>query len=111
MAGLEVVRLISEPTAAAFHFGMTNKREERINVLVFDLGGGTLDVSILSIFENKYEVKSTKGDTHLGGKDFDDILVEHCAQKFHKIYEIEVDIRLDLKSMRKLRAECVEAKH
>ena len=81
MAGLEVVRLISEPTAAAFHFGMTNKREERINVLVFDLGGGTLDVSILSIFENKYEVKSTKGDTHLGGKDFDDILAIHFHVK------------------------------
>jgi Hsp70 protein len=81
IAGLEVLRIINEPTAAAIAYGLDKKGSRREhNVLIFDLGGGTFDVSILSIDEGIFEVKSTAGDTHLGGEDFDNRLVAHFTQ-------------------------------
>merc|ERR1711890_3730 len=76
IAGLTVMRIINEPTAAAIAYGLDKKEGER-NVLIFDLGGGTFDVSLLSIEEGIFEVKATAGDTHLGGEDFDNRLVDH----------------------------------
>merc|ERR1719285_1726017 len=85
IAGLEVLRIINEPTAAAIAYGLDKKSggssgEER-NVLIFDLGGGTFDVSLLTIDDGVFEVKATAGDTHLGGEDFDNILVEHFTKE------------------------------
>lgn len=83
IAGLEVLRIINEPTAAAIAYGLDKKTQgstgER-NVLIFDLGGGTFDVSLLSIDDGIFEVKATAGDTHLGGEDFDNRLVNHFVQ-------------------------------
>ena len=76
IAGLEVLRIINEPTAAALAYGLQNKKDKEQNVLIFDLGGGTFDVSILTIDDGIFEVKATAGDTHLGGEDFDNILVQ-----------------------------------
>jgi heat shock 70kDa protein 1/2/6/8 len=81
VAGLSVKRIINEPTAAALAYGLKNKNGSvQRNVLIFDLGGGTFDVSILTISETMFEVKATAGDTHLGGEDFDNRLVQHCVQ-------------------------------
>ena len=76
------MRVINEPTAAAIAYGLDNTSSSEKNILVFDLGGGTFDVSILTIEDGVFEVKSTAGDTHLGGEDFDRRLVEHCMQDF-----------------------------
>ena len=87
IAGLDVLRIINEPTAAAIAYGLDKKSEsvgER-NVLIFDLGGGTFDVSLLTIDSGIFEVKSTAGDTHLGGEDFDNRLVSHFMQVHHSI--------------------------
>lgn len=78
IAGLDCKRMVNEPTAAAIAYGLEKKTQEEKQILVFDLGGGTLDVSILRIEEEAIEVLSTRGDTHLGGQDIDDILVKHC---------------------------------
>jgi L1 cell adhesion molecule like protein len=83
IAGLNVLRIINEPTAAAIAYGLDKKGTEQ-NVLIFDLGGGTFDVSVLSIESGIFEVKATAGDTHLGGEDFDNRLVEHFVQEFKK---------------------------
>merc|ERR1739838_66287 len=83
IAGLNVQRIINEPTAAAIAYGLDKKDGEK-NILIFDLGGGTFDVSILTIEEGIFEVKATAGDTHLGGEDFDNRLVEHCCQDFKR---------------------------
>jgi molecular chaperone DnaK (HSP70) len=83
IAGLEVLRIINEPTAAAIAYGLDKKTQGHTgehNVLIFDLGGGTFDVSLLSIDDGIFEVKSTAGDTHLGGEDFDNRLVNHFVQ-------------------------------
>ena len=83
IAGLEVLRIINEPTAAAIAYGLDKKSQGTIgehNVLIFDLGGGTFDVSLLSIDAGIFEVKATAGDTHLGGEDFDNRLVDHFVQ-------------------------------
>jgi L1 cell adhesion molecule like protein len=84
IAGLEVLRIINEPTAAAIAYGLDKKASGNItherNVLIFDLGGGTFDVSLLSIDDGIFEVKATAGDTHLGGEDFDNRLVNHFVQ-------------------------------
>jgi len=84
IAGLEVLRIINEPTAAAIAYGLDKKSQGEKNVLIFDLGGGTFDVSILTIEEGIFEVKATAGDTHLGGEDFDNRLVNHFVQEFKR---------------------------
>ncbi|VDP65791.1 unnamed protein product [Echinostoma caproni] len=108
IAGLNVLRVISEPTAAAIAYGVdaTNKRE--CNVLVYDLGGGTFDVSVLNIKNNKFVVKSTFGNTHLGGQDFDQRLIDYCANTFQRKYN--QDMRLDKSAMHRLRTECERVK-
>lgn len=84
IAGLNVLRIINEPTAAAIAYGLDKKGKGERNVLIFDLGGGTFDVSLLTIEDGIFEVKATAGDTHLGGEDFDNKLVEHCCADFLK---------------------------
>lgn len=84
ISGLNVLRIINEPTAAAIAYGLDKKVSGERNVLIFDLGGGTFDVSLLTIEEGIFEVKATAGDTHLGGEDFDNRLVNHFAQEFKR---------------------------
>lgn len=108
IAGLNVMRIINEPTAAAIAYGLDKKGHGERNVLIFDLGGGTFDVSLLSIDEGVFEVKATAGDTHLGGEDFDNKLVEYCAADFLKKYSI--DIRKNSRALRRLRTQCEKAK-
>jgi L1 cell adhesion molecule like protein len=112
IAGLEVLRIINEPTAAAIAYGLDKKASggsthER-NVLIFDLGGGTFDVSLLSIDEGIFEVKATAGDTHLGGEDFDNRLVNHFVQEFKR--KNRKDISDNPRSLRRLRTACERAK-
>merc|ERR1712121_522383 len=109
IAGLNVLRIINEPTAAAIAYGLDKKKgsTER-NVLIFDLGGGTFDVSILTIEEGIFEVKSTAGDTHLGGEDFDNRLVTHFAQEFKR--KNKKDITSNKRALRRLRTACERAK-
>jgi heat shock 70kDa protein 1/2/6/8 len=87
IAGLNVLRIINEPTAAAIAYGLDKKVVGERNVLIFDLGGGTFDVSLLTIEEGIFEVKATAGDTHLGGEDFDNRLVNHFVQEFKRKYK------------------------
>jgi len=110
IAGLKVLRIINEPTAAAIAYGLekNNKTTSEQNVLIFDLGGGTFDVSILSIEDGLYEVKATAGDTHLGGEDFDNRLVDHFKREFQRKYKR--DLTLNKRSMRRLRTACEKAK-
>lgn len=107
IAGLNVVRIINEPTAAAIAYGLDKKEGER-NILVFDLGGGTFDVSMLTIDNGVFEVLATNGDTHLGGEDFDQRVMEY----FIKLYKKKTgkDIRKDKRAVQKLRRECEKAK-
>ena len=107
IAGLNVLRIINEPTAAAIAYGLDNKSEEK-NVLIFDLGGGTFDVSLLNIDDGIFEVKATAGDTHLGGEDFDNILVKHFADEFKRKHR--QDITENKRSYRRLRTACEKAK-
>merc|ERR1719451_250104 len=106
IAGLEVLRIINEPTAAAIAYGLDKKTEK--NVLVFDLGGGTFDVSLLTIDNGVFEVVATNGDTHLGGEDFDQRVMEH----FIKLYKKKKgkDLRKDVRAVQKLRREVEKAK-
>ena len=92
IAGLNVLRIINEPTAAAIAYGLEGKSKGsgEQNVLIFDLGGGTFDVSLLTIDEGIFEVKATAGDTHLGGEDFDNILVEYCLEDFKKKQDMKI---------------------
>merc|ERR1711907_422209 len=108
IAGLNVMRIINEPTAAAIAYGLDKKASGERNVLIFDLGGGTFDVSLLTIDDGIFEVKATAGDTHLGGEDFDNRMVEYCAAKFLK--ETQIDIRSNARAMRRLRTACEKAK-
>ncbi|KAL0214327.1 hypothetical protein P9112_006544 [Eukaryota sp. TZLM1-RC] len=108
IAGLEVLRIINEPTAAAIAYGLNNKSDEEQNILVFDLGGGTFDVSLLTIEDGVFEVKATAGDTHLGGEDFDDRLVRWCCDEFKKKHR--EDLTQSARSMRRLRTACERAK-
>lgn len=108
IAGLKVLRIINEPTAAAIAYGLDDKENKEKNVLVFDTGGGTLDVSILNIDEGVFEVKSTSGNTHLGGEDFDTRLVEHFSNEFKKKYG--KNIKENSKSLSKLKVACENAK-
>ena len=108
IAGLNVLRIINEPTAAAIAYGLDKDHKEERNVLIFDLGGGTFDVSLLSIEDGLFEVKATSGDTHLGGEDFDNKLVTFCTAHFLKTSGI--DIRNDNRALRRLRTACEKAK-
>lgn len=108
ISGLNVLRIINEPTAAAIAYGLDKNIENERNVLIFDLGGGTFDVSLLTIEKGIFEVKATSGDTHLGGEDFDNKLVEYCAQDFMRTNGL--DIRGDKRAMRRLRTSCEKAK-
>lgn len=84
IAGLNILRIINEPTAAAIAFGLDAKSESEKNIMVFDLGGGTLDVSVIGIEQGIFEVKATNGNTHLGGEDFDKKLLDFCKDDFKK---------------------------
>jgi len=107
IAGLNVLRVINEPTAAAIAYGLDKKGDE-INVLIFDLGGGTFDVSLLSIEDGIFEVKATAGDTHLGGEDFDNLLVHHFKNEFKR--KNNIDMSENKKSMRRLKTASERAK-
>jgi len=111
ISGLNVLRIINEPTAAAIAYGLDKKKGSSAgesNVLIFDLGGGTFDVSILSIEDGIFEVKSTAGDTHLGGEDFDNRLVEHFIKEFQRKHK--KDISKNKRAIRRLRTACERAK-
>ena len=108
IAGLNVLRIINEPTAAAMAYGLQEKCQGETNVLVFDLGGGTVDVSVLTIEDGIFEVKSTAGDTHLGGEDFDNRMVNHFIQEFKRKYK--KDISENKRAVRRLRTACERAK-
>lgn len=114
IAGLEVARIINEPTAAALSYGLDKKAQEKI--VVFDLGGGTFDVSVLEVAETEgkdddikvFEVISTSGDTHLGGDDLDEVLIHHVADEFKK--EQGIDLRQDTMALQRLQEACEKAK-
>jgi len=106
IAGLNVLRIINEPTAASLAYGLDKKKEEKI--AVFDLGGGTFDVSILEIGEGVFEVKSTNGDTHLGGEDFDLRLIDYLADEFNK--DQGIDLRNDKMALQRLKEAAEKAK-
>ena len=108
IAGLEIQRIINEPTAAAIAYGLDKKGEGERNILIFDLGGGTFDVSLLKIEGGIFEVKATNGHTHLGGEDFDNRLVEYCMADFKK--KTGLDIKDNARSSRRLRTQCEKAK-
>ena len=108
IAGLNVMRIINEPTAAAIAYGLDKKVGGERNVLIFDLGGGTFDVSILTIEDGIFEVRSTSGDTHLGGEDFDNRLVNHFVAEFKRKYK--KDITGNKRAVRRLRTACERAK-
>ncbi|XP_062580004.1 heat shock protein 68-like [Saccostrea cucullata] len=109
IAGLNVLRIVNEPTAAALAYGLDKNLSGEKNVLIFDLGGGTFDVSILTIDQGSmFEVRSTAGDTHLGGEDFDNRLVNHFVQEFKRKYG--KDISNNQRALRRLRSACERAK-
>merc|ERR1712226_463428 len=109
IAGLTVLRIINEPTAAAIAYGLDKKKGQgESNVLIFDLGGGTFDVSILTIEDGIFEVKSTAGDTHLGGEDFDNRMVDHFVTEFKRKHK--KDITGNKRALRRLRTACERAK-
>jgi len=109
ICGLNVLRIINEPTAAAIAYGLDKKKgSAECNVLIFDLGGGTFDVSILTIEEGIFEVKSTAGDTHLGGEDFDNRMVDHFVNEFKRKHK--KDMKGNKRALRRLRTACERAK-
>merc|ERR1712062_723533 len=110
ISGLNVLRIINEPTAAAIAYGLDkkNKSNKESNVLIFDLGGGTFDVSILSIDDGIFEVKATAGDTHLGGEDFDNRMVDHFTKEFLRKHK--KDLTKNKRALRRLRTACERAK-
>lgn len=108
ISGLEVKRIINEPTAAAIAYGLNKKGDGEKNVLIFDCGGGTFDVSLLNIDDGIFEVRATAGDTHLGGQDFDNRMVAHFCEEFKRKYK--VDLRENPRALRRLRTACERAK-
>ena len=108
IAGLNVLRIINEPTAAAIAYGLDKKGQGERNILIYDLGGGTFDVTIMTIEDGIFEVKSTAGDTHLGGEDFDRRLMEHFMQDFKKKHK--KDLSENKKAVRRLQTACEQAK-
>ena len=108
IAGLNVMRIINEPTAAAISYGLANKSTEEQTVLIFDLGGGTFDVSLLTIDQGVFEVTATAGDTHLGGEDFDQRMMDHFCKEFQRKHK--KDLTTSDRAMRRLRTACERAK-
>ncbi|CAG8606112.1 6731_t:CDS:2 [Funneliformis caledonium] len=108
IAGLKVLRIINEATAAAIAYGLDKKHDGERNVLIYDLGGGSFDVSLLTIEDGIFEVKAVAGDTHLGGEDFGNLLVNHCVQKFQRKYK--KDLTTNARSFQRLRIACEQAK-
>jgi L1 cell adhesion molecule like protein len=108
IAGLNVLRIINEPTAAAIAYGLDNKCEKEKHVLIFDCGGGTHDCTLLSIEDGIFEVKATAGDSHLGGEDFDNMLVEHFVKEFKRKHK--EDLTSNKRALRRLRTSCERAK-
>eukprot|EP01125_Pyxidicula_operculata_P008453 TRINITY_DN2834_c0_g2_i1.p1 TRINITY_DN2834_c0_g2~~TRINITY_DN2834_c0_g2_i1.p1 ORF type:complete len:500 (-),score=126.45 TRINITY_DN2834_c0_g2_i1:600-2099(-) len=108
IAGLNVMRIINEPTAAAIAYGLEKKGKGERNVLIFDLGGGTFDVSLLTIDDGIFEVKATAGNTHLGGEDFDNRMVSHFVNEFKKKHKL--DLSKNARALRRLRTACERAK-
>ena len=108
IAGMECLRIINEPTAAAIAYGLDNKSSSEKNVLIYDCGGGTFDVTLLTIEDGIFEVKATGGDSHLGGEDLDDRLVKHFVQDFKR--KNKKDISSSARSMRRLRTNCEKIK-
>merc|ERR1711892_1254287 len=106
ISGLNVLRIINEPTAAAIAYGLDKKAEQ--NILVYDLGGGTFDVSLLTIDNGVFEVVATNGDTHLGGEDFDQRVMQHFIKIFNKKHN--KDMRKDVRAVQKLRREVEKTK-
>ncbi len=106
IAGLEVARIINEPTAASLAYGLDKEKSEKI--AVFDLGGGTFDVSVLEVADGVFRVISTNGDTHLGGDDFDECLINHVAEEFKR--EQGIDLRTDVMALQRLQEACEKAK-
>jgi molecular chaperone DnaK len=106
IAGLEVVRVINEPTAAALAYGLDKKKNETI--IVYDMGGGTFDVTVLELGDGVFQVKATGGDTHLGGDDFDQVIIKHLAEEFQK--ENQIDLTKDAQAMQRLREAAEKAK-
>eukprot|EP00916_Digyalum_oweni_P025702 GHVL01042301.1.p1 GENE.GHVL01042301.1~~GHVL01042301.1.p1 ORF type:complete len:544 (+),score=99.97 GHVL01042301.1:27-1634(+) len=109
ITGMNVLRIINEPTAAAIAYGLDKKGSGERNVLIFDLGGGTFDVSLLTIEDGIFEVKATAGDTHLGGEDFDNRLVDFCVQDFKRRNRGK-DITGNSRAIRRVRTQCERAK-
>jgi heat shock protein 1/8 len=108
IAGLNVMRIINEPTAAAIAYGLEKKTSGERNILIYDLGGGTFDVSLLTIDDGIFEVKATAGDTHLGGEDFDNRMVSYCIQEFKKKHK--KDPSGNARALRRIRTACERAK-
>jgi L1 cell adhesion molecule like protein len=108
ISGLNVLRIINEPTAAAIAYGLDKKFNNERNVLIFDLGGGTFDVSLLSLESGLFEVKATNGHTHLGGEDFDNRLVSFCVNEFKR--KTSIDLTSNPKALRRIRVACEKAK-
>ena len=108
ICGLNVLRIINEPTAAAIAYGLDNKTDKERNIVIYDVGGGTLDVTLLTLDDGIFEVKATSGDTHLGGEDFDANLVQHFADEFKR--KNKQDLRDSKKAMAKLKKECEKVK-
>ena len=108
IAGLNVMRIINEPTAAAIAYGMDNKGKEEKNVIIYDLGGGTFDVTVLTVDEGIFEVKATAGDCHLGGEDIDNRMVKHFMQEFQR--KNKKDISDNARAIKRLKIACEKAK-
>ncbi len=108
IAGLNVLRIVNEPTAAALAYGLDKTTEGERNILIFDLGGGTFDVSLLTLDDGIFEVKATAGNTHLGGEDFDNRMVNHFVQEFKRKHKM--DLTESKRSLRRLRTACERAK-
>ena len=108
IAGLKVERVLNEPTAAAIAYGLDRSSTKEENILVFDLGGGTFDVTLLNIDKGVFEVKATAGDTHLGGEDFDQRMMDHCIATFKRKHNM--DLSKDNKAIARLRRQCETAK-
>ncbi|CAK5080457.1 unnamed protein product [Meloidogyne enterolobii] len=107
ISGLNVLRIINEPTAAAIAYGLDKKGQGERNVLIFDLGGGAFDVSTLTIEDGIFEVKSTAGDTHFGGEDFDNRMVNHFVAEFKRKHK--KDLATNPRALRRLRTDCERA--
>lgn len=111
IAGLNVLRIINEPTAAAIAYGLdkTDGHKGEKNVLIFDLGGGTFDVSLLTMDDGVFEVKATAGDTHLGGEDFDNLIVEHLIKDWSRKNK-SIPLEGNVRAMRRLKTAAERAK-